>query len=378
MAVILDRLDVALGDRAYPILLVDGPPGATAADLVRDRVPSASRALVVTDSNVGPLYLDGVLGALTAAGLDVSSFEVPAGEASKRLDTVAAVVDAALSRGLLRGDVLVALGGGVVGDITGFAAAILHRGVAFVQVPTSLLAQVDSAVGGKTGVNHAHGKNLIGAFWQPRAVVSSATVLRTLDAREVRCGLAEALKHALIADAALLDTVVAQAAQLRSLEPAATGALVRACCAIKAAVVAADERDHGRRALLNFGHTFGHAFELLLGYGALTHGEAVGLGMVLAARLSERLGAASVGVEQSVVAALDALGLPSDPDADGLPSLDELIDAARGDKKADAGGVRFVVLERVGAAALRRLSWAEVARLLSAPESPRTPEPRSR
>ncbi|TNF30578.1 MAG: 3-dehydroquinate synthase [Deltaproteobacteria bacterium] len=367
MAVILDHLDVALGARAYPIVLVDGLPGEIAAQLVRERIPGATRALLVTDSNVGPLYAEGVRDALAAAGLAVAVVELPAGEATKDLQTIATVLDAALAHGLLRGDVLVALGGGVVGDITGFAAAVLHRGVDFVQIPTSLLAQVDSAVGGKTGVNHARGKNLIGAFWQPRAVVSSATVLRTLDPREVRCGLAEALKHALIADAALLDTVLAEAAALRALDPDATARLVRACCGIKAAVVAADERDHGQRALLNFGHTFGHAFELLLGYGALTHGEAVGLGMVLAARLSERLGVAPAGLEERVRAALDALGLASDPDADGLPDLAALVDAARGDKKADASGVRFVVLEDVGVAALRRLSWDEVAQRLASP-----------
>ncbi|PKN59031.1 MAG: 3-dehydroquinate synthase [Deltaproteobacteria bacterium HGW-Deltaproteobacteria-14] len=371
MAVILDRVDVALGDRAYPILLVDALPGALAAQLVTERVPDAARALVVTDSNVGPLYAAEVVGELAAAGLVTAVLELPAGEASKHLETVSRVVDAALAHGLLRGDLLVALGGGVIGDITGFAAAIVHRGIAFVQLPTSLLAQVDSAVGGKTGVNHASGKNLIGAFWQPVAVVSSMPALQTLDPREVRCGLAEALKHALIADAALLETVLAGAEELRALAPTPTAALVGACCRIKAAVVAADERDRGQRALLNFGHTFGHAFELLLGYGALTHGEAVGLGMVLAARLSERLGVAPCGVEARVRGALAALGLPSDPDAAGLPALPALVAAARGDKKADAGGVRFVVLEAVGAAALRRLSWPEGARHLAPPP----PEP---
>ena len=365
---LIDRIDVALGDRAYPILLVDTLPGAPAAALVAEHLPSAARALVVTDSNVGPRYAAKVARELGAAGLAVDVLELPAGEATKHLDTVSGVLDRALAHNLLRGDLMVALGGGVIGDITGFAASILHRGIDFVQLPTSLLAQVDSAVGGKTGVNHARGKNLIGAFWQPRMVVSSMPILRTLAPREVRCGLAEALKHALIADAALLDRVLAGASELRALAPAPTAALVAACCRIKAAVVAADERDHGSRALLNFGHTFGHAFELLLGYGALTHGEGVALGMVLAARLSERLGVAPAGVEARVRAALDALGLPSDPDASELASLaalPDLIGAARGDKKADAGGVRFVLLPAIGAAVSRRLSWDAVARHLA-------------
>lgn len=366
-------IHVALGDRSYPIVLTPDLPGPGAAALLRDRVPTAARALVVTDANVGPLYAAPVVAALEAEGLSVALLTLPAGEATKTLAVIGAVLDAALDHGVLRGDALVALGGGVIGDVTGFAAAVLHRGVAFVQVPTSLLAQVDSAVGGKTGVNHRRGKNLIGAFWQPAAVVSSAAVLTTLPAREARCGLAEALKHALIADADLLATALSEASALRALDPAPTSRLVAACCRIKAAVVAADERDHGARALLNLGHTFGHAYELLAGYGALTHGEAVGLGMVWAARLSERLGVAPAGLEAQVVHALDAFGLPSDPDAPGRadrPELTALIRAARSDKKADneadGGGVRFVLLTGVGHAVTRRLSWDAIAEALAA------------
>jgi len=356
-APLLARIDVALGDRAYPILLTGALPAAPVTEVVRARVPLARRALLVTDSNVGPLYAGSLVAALEAGGLGVTVVELPAGEATKTLATVGGVLDRALAGGLLRGDVVVALGGGVVGDIAGFVAAVLHRGVAFVQAPTSLLAQVDSAVGGKTGVNHALGKNLIGAFWQPRAVVSSVATLATLPPREVRCGLAEALKHALLADAALLTWCEERAGELRALAPGPSAELVAACCRIKAAVVAADEREGGHRAVLNLGHTFGHAYERLVGYGAMTHGEAVALGMVWAARLSEREGVAQPGLEARVIGASTAMGLPVAVDAPGLPTLDALIEAARGDKKADAGGVRFVLLAEVGAPVIRRLSW---------------------
>ncbi|MFO0749453.1 MAG: 3-dehydroquinate synthase [Myxococcota bacterium] len=366
------ELQVALGPHSYPIVIDDAAPGALAAPLARRVLPPHARTLlVVSDTNVAPLYLGDLASALAAAGYAVRSHVLPAGEAHKDLAAVSAVVDATLGGGLTRHDALVALGGGVIGDITGFAAAIAHRGIAFLQVPTTLLAQVDSAVGGKTGVNHARGKNLIGAFWQPRAVASSQAVLRTLPAREVRGGMAEALKHGFIADPALVAWARANASQLAALDPSATAALVRACCRIKAAVVAEDEREDladGRRAILNFGHTFGHAFESALGYGTLAHGEAVALGMVLAARLSERLGVASTGLEASIVEHLAATGLPCDPDAAHLPRLPALIDAAHGDKKADGqGGVRFVLLEAFGRPLLRRLSWREISAALGAP-----------
>ncbi|PIE18495.1 MAG: 3-dehydroquinate synthase [Proteobacteria bacterium] len=363
----VSEIQVALGaGRGYPIRFVPGLPGPAVAAAARERVPGARRALLVTDSNVGPLYAAGVVASLQGASLATEVFELAAGEASKSLTTIGAAVDRALSARLLRGDLVVALGGGVVGDIAGFSAAILHRGVAFIQAPTSLLAQVDSAVGGKTGVNHAAGKNLIGAFWQPRAVISSAEVLQTLPAREVRCGLAEALKHGYLADAALVARSLARVDALRRLEAEPVAELVADCCRIKAAVVAADERDHGQRVLLNLGHTFGHAYERLVGYGALTHGEAVALGMVWAARLSEREGLAAAGLEAEVAGALAAFGLPHDVAAPDLPGVDALIEAALTDKKADAGGVRFVLLEGVGRGVTRRLSWDRVRALLGA------------
>ncbi len=361
----MTTLTVGLGERSYPIHLVDGLPDATVAreaERVRGR---RGRALVVTDSHVGPLYAAGVRAALEGVGLTVEVVELPAGEATKSLDTIGLVLDRALGAGLGRRDLMVALGGGVVGDLTGFAAAILHRGVSFLQVPTSLLAQIDSAVGGKTGVNHAAGKNLIGAFWQPRAVIASHAVLATLPARERRCGLAEGIKHGLIADPALIDAVQAEPGRLAALEAEPTRALVLASCRIKAEVVASDEREAGRRAILNFGHTLGHAYERLLGYGQLTHGEAISLGMIQAARVSEAIGVAPAGLVAAVRAPLEAVGLPVDTGAPGLPGVPALLDAAKRDKKADGSTVMFVTLAAVGRPLIRTLAWGQIGAALT-------------
>jgi 3-dehydroquinate synthase len=231
-----------------------------------------------------------------------------------------------------------------------------------VQVPTTLLAQVDSAVGGKTAINHAKGKNLVGAFWQPDAVISSAAVLMTLPDRERRCGLAEALKHGFIANANLLHQWEREASALTALAPGPTGAMVEACCRIKAAVVAADEREAGGREVLNFGHTFGHAYERVIGYGAMTHGEAVALGMVLAARLSEKRGVAEPGLATFVASVLARFGLPHEPEAQGLPPMTTLIEAARHDKKGDGETIRFILLSAVGEAQIKNLNWTEIER----------------
>ncbi len=359
------RLDVALGDRTYPIHLIDDLPGALVADVARHLRPRPGVAVVVTDANVGPLYAAEVTDALTAAGFRAPVLTLPAGEATKSLESLGRVLDFAFAHQASRRDLLIALGGGVVGDVTGFAAAVLHRGVDFVQIPTSLLAQVDSSVGGKTGVNHATGKNLIGAFWQPRAVVASQRVLRTLPEREVRGGLAEALKHGLIADARLATWCSEHAPRLRALEPDAVAHLVEACCRIKADVVASDEREGGRRAVLNFGHTFGHAYEKLLGYGTLTHGEAVALGMVLAAHLSEAFADAPRGTAAVVRGLLADLGLPHDPRAPGLPGLRDLVDAAHTDKKAHGKSVGFVLLPRIGSVLIRELHWRHIENALA-------------
>jgi len=345
-------------------VIVPELPGPALAAMAQAVLPEkASRLLIVSDTNVAPLYLEHVARGLSGAAYGVVSHVLPAGEEHKDLAAVASVVDAALAHRLTRHDAIVALGGGVVGDIAGFAAAITMRGLAFLQVPTTLLAQVDSAVGGKTGVNHKRGKNLIGAFWQPRAVVSSQATLATLPDREVRGGLAEAVKHGFIADPELLGWARENHLKLAALDEQALAHLVASCCRIKAAVVAEDERedlDNGRRVILNFGHTFGHAFENVLGYGAITHGEAVALGMVYAARLSDRIFGGRL--EPEVVA---LLGLPNDPFGPQQPSLGTLMDAARGDKKADAvSGVRFVLLEALGKPVVRSLSWGDIAERL--------------
>jgi 3-dehydroquinate synthase len=366
------RIDLELPAPAphrYPIILVDDLPGPHVAAMARAHLsPRARRVLIVSDTNVAPLYLEGLEAALRGAGLDPHRFIAHAHESSKSLVTVSEVLDAAFAARMTREDAFIALGGGVVGDLTGFSASIFQRGVPFIQVPTTLLAQVDSSVGGKTGVNHPRGKNLIGAFWQPVAVISSQRVLWTLPSRELRCGLAEAVKHGFIASPELVDAVLRDAPRLRATDPDATARLVLACCGIKGAVVAEDEREDpesGRRAILNFGHTFGHAFEKLLGYGELTHGEAVALGMVLAARLSERLGVAGPGLEARVVSVLDALGLPCDPDASQWPALDALVEAARGDKKASGDSVRFILLEDYGRPRIERLTWATISQALA-------------
>lgn len=366
------RLYVTIPETAtagYPIEIIDALPGPMVSRVLREVLsPKARRLLIVSDDNVAPLYASDLEAALQAADYLVATLVLPAGEATKSMATIERVLAAAFDLQLSRSDAMVALGGGVIGDITGFAAAIFQRGIDVVQVPTTLLAQVDSSVGGKTGVNHARGKNLIGAFWQPRAVIASQAVLATLPARELRCGLAEAVKHAFIADPALLAAIGSDTEALMRSEPAASARLVAACCRIKSEVVASDPREDpiaGRRALLNFGHTFGHAYEKLLGYGHWTHGEAVAVGMVWAARLSERLAVAPAGLEANVRAVLVALGLPADPEAPGLPGLAALIEAAKGDKKGDASEVRFVLLAHIGEPVLQRISWDAVARALA-------------
>jgi len=368
----MGTLTVDLGDRSYPIHVTPELPAARVASeatRIRRHFGDVQGAplLLVSDTNVGPLYAEGVVTALEEAGFRVTTHTLVAGEPSKSLETVGWVVDAALDAGLGRRDLVVALGGGVVGDIAGFAASILHRGVALIQVPTTLLAQVDSAVGGKTGVNHEKGKNLIGAYWQPRSVVASHAVLETLPERERRCGLAEAIKHGFIADAGLVQRFESESESLARLEAEPIMALVEACCRIKTKVVVSDEREAGNRALLNFGHTLGHAYERLLGYGRMTHGEAVSLGMVHAARVSENIGVGVPGIADHVRRVLESAGLPVDIDDPALPGVDALVEAARTDKKAIGETVRFVLLEKVGSSLIEPLSWDELADALASP-----------
>ena len=314
------------------------------------------RALVVTDETVGPLYLDGVRAALEGAGWSVEALAVPAGEGSKSLGEYGAVVEWALGLGGIdRQTPVLALGGGVVGDLAGFAAATLLRGLPLVHLPTTVVAQVDSAIGGKTGVNHAAGKNLVGAFYQPRVVLADPQTLQTLPDRDFRSGLAEVVKHALIADPGLAGHLEDQWDDLLARERGVLGHVVRDAATVKAQIVAADEHEAGDRALLNFGHTFGHAVEREAGYGTVTHGEAVALGMRAALHLSASLAGGRV--------AGDALPAPFDR-ADALvarlapPALDpaitddQLTEAMQADKKRTARGLRFVVLDDVGRARL--------------------------
>jgi 3-dehydroquinate synthase len=336
------RLTVALQERSYPILIGSGLLGDAA---VYAREVAATDVLVVTSETVGPLYLDRVRAAL--AGRRVHALALPDGEAHKTLATVARIFDALAAAHLHRDACVAALGGGVIGDLAGFAAACYQRGVDFLQLPTTLLAQVDASVGGKTGVNHPAGKNLIGAFHQPVAVIADTATLGTLPPREFRAGLAEVIKHAMIADAAFLDWLDGHLEALLALEPEALAHAVRRSCEIKAAIVAGDERERGRRAELNFGHTFGHAIETAAGYGHWLHGEAVAVGMVMAAALSQRLGWLAEADVQRIRELLRRAGLPVEAPRLGSGRARELMGM---DKKVLEGRIRLVLLRRLGEA----------------------------
>jgi 3-dehydroquinate synthase len=334
------ELRIDLGERSYPILI--GPALLDDAGLVARHVP-ARDVLVVTNETVGPLYLARLEAAL--AGKRVRSVALPDGEQHKNLAVLGRVFDALVEARLNRDACVIALGGGVVGDMAGFAAACYQRGVDFVQVPTTLLAQVDSAVGGKTGVNHPGGKNLIGAFHQPRAVLADLGTLRTLPPRELRAGLAEVIKYGLVADAGFLAWIEGHVAQLLALDMDALAFAVQRSCEIKARIVASDEREQGVRALLNLGHTFGHAIENASGYGEWLHGEAVAMGMLQAADMSQRLGHLSSADVTRVRELLHRAGLPLAAPPIGAARALELMGM---DKKVLAGRIRLVLLRQLG------------------------------
>ena len=342
------------GDAAYSIAIGPGllDDGSRLAPVLRGR-----HVLIVSDDNVAPLYADRVEGALrtTRPSLAVARLVMPAGEQEKTLARFGEVLDALARLGATRDATVLALGGGVVGDLAGFAAACWMRGIDVVQLPTTLLAMVDSSVGGKTAVDLPAGKNLVGAFHAPRAVIADTAVLRTLPDRELRAGLAEVVKYGAIFDAGFLDWLDAQAGALLARDDAALAEAIARCCTFKAAVVARDPFEHGERALLNFGHTFGHAIEAEQGYAgagsaALNHGEAVAVGMVLAARLSTALGRAPASDAGRLQALLRRFGLPT-AIPDGL-APEALLARMRLDKKADANGMRFVLWDRAGAACI--------------------------
>jgi len=341
MTIPTGRLEVELGPRSYPIFI--GPGFISDPDCYAPYI-AGRQVLVVSNETVAPLYLDATESAL--AGLDCHHVILPDGEQYKDLATLNSIFDTLLDERLGRDVTLVALGGGVVGDMTGFAAACYQRGVAFIQVPTTLLAQVDSSVGGKTGVNHALGKNMIGAFHQPRAVIADTDTLETLPDRELAAGLAEVVKYGLIRDAAFFDWLDANRERLLDRDASALVQAIERSCRNKAEVVAADEREVGQRAFLNLGHTFGHAIEAGLGYGTWLHGEAIATGMVLAAELSARLGWLSHADVRRTRALLSGFGLPVDPPRE--LSAERWLALMAVDKKVLAGRLRLVLLRGIG------------------------------
>jgi 3-dehydroquinate synthase len=351
-------VDVAAGASRYPIWIGAGLLGSAAAWA---GLPAAARAVIVTNPTVDALHGAALRRALSSHYPNLTTLALPDGEVHKDWSTLNLVFDHLLATGCDRKTVLFALGGGVVGDMTGFAAATFMRGVPFVQVPTTLLAQVDSSVGGKTAVNHPLGKNMIGAFYQPRRVICDLDTLATLPARELAAGLAEVIKYGPIADAGLLGWLEVHLDALLARDPAALAHAVRRSCEIKAWVVGQDERESGLRAILNFGHTFGHAIEAGLGYGEWLHGEAVGCGMVMAADLSAALGLVPPAFVDRLEALIRRAGLPTRAPALGVVRYLELM---RVDKKAEGGEIRFVVIESPGRASVRAAPDALVAEVI--------------
>jgi 3-dehydroquinate synthase len=335
-------ITVELGERSYPIYIGSGLLGRAG---VLDLHLRGRDVLIVTNEVVAPLYLGRLRGMITRGR--VETLALPDGEAHKDLATAGRILDALVAHRLARDGVVIALGGGVVGDIAGFAAAIYQRGVDFIQVPTTLLAQVDSSVGGKTAVNHKDGKNLIGAFHQPLCVLSDSDTLHTLPDRELSAGLAEVVKYGLLGDPGLFRWLEEHAEALVQRDTDALHRVIRRSCEIKADIVAGDERELGRRALLNLGHTFGHAIERCQGYGDWLHGEAVAAGMVMAARFSHALGLLPAPEVQRVAALIARLKLPVEP-----PRLDpdDFLAAMALDKKVQAGQIRLVLLPALGSA----------------------------
>jgi 3-dehydroquinate synthase len=340
-------IEISLGDRSYPIRigsrLLDDPSTWAA-------VPAAAQAIIVSNTTVGPLYATRLERAIAPRYGKVLHVALPDGEEHKTWSVLNQIFDTLLSHAADRKTVMYALGGGVVGDMTGFAAACYMRGVPFVQVPTTLLAQVDSSVGGKTAINHPLGKNMIGAFYQPRLVVCDLDTLATLPARELSAGLAEIIKYGPIADVEFLAWLETNVDGLMARDPALLAHAVKRSCEIKAWVVGQDEREAGLRAILNFGHTFGHAIEAGMGYGVWLHGEAVGCGMVMALHLSQRLGLIDTPFVERVTALLRKAGLPVVGPALGG---DRYLQLMQVDKKAEGGEIKFVVIDRPGSAAVR-------------------------
>lgn len=338
----MEKIRVDLGENSYDICIGSGL--LRAGDVLREKI-DGGRVFVVSNQMVAGHYLDSVLHQLE--GIDTDVHLMPDGEQFKTLQTLEAIIGDLLANGHNRSTTIVALGGGVIGDTAGYAAATYQRGVSFIQVPTTLLSQVDSSVGGKTAVNHELGKNMIGAFYQPKGVYIDTDTLQTLPERELSAGLAEIIKHGVLADSDYFDVVERDIGRLRQKDGAALIRAIKGSCKIKAAIVAEDERESGKRALLNFGHTFAHAIETGMGYGQWLHGEAVGVGMVMAADLSARLGRCSIAESQRIKALVEKAGLPVSGPSE--VSTDAMLAFMAKDKKATDAGLRFVLIEgRIG------------------------------
>ena len=350
----MHELTVQLGGRSYQILIGSGLMGCT-EPIVNCLV--TPRAMVVTNTTVAPLYLDALTSSLRLAGVRLDGIALPDGEAHKNTDTLSLIYEALLRQRCDRATTIIALGGGVIGDLAGFAAATYQRGVPFIQIPTTLLSQVDSSVGGKTGINHPLGKNMIGAFWQPKLVLADTDALKTLPARELSAGLAEVIKYGLIRDLSFFEWLETNIDQLLSRKPNALAYAIERSCANKAEVVAGDEREtakQGGRALLNLGHTFAHAIETGLGYGEWLHGEAVGAGMVMAGELSRRLGWLKDNDVTRIRSLISRAGLPTTGPKLGVARY---LDLMGHDKKVIAGRLRLVLLKKVGEA----VTWADAS-----------------
>jgi 3-dehydroquinate synthase len=340
----MQTVAVELGSRSYPIHI--GAGLLQRPELIAPHL-SQNKAALVTNPMVGELYLDALASGLNGIGVGVVPIVVPEGESQKTWETLNAIFDQLLAHRCERKTTVIALGGGVVGDLAGFAAAVYLRGVPFIQIPTTLLAQVDSSVGGKTGVNHPAGKNMIGAFHQPRLVLADTSTLNTLPDRELSAGLAEVIKYGLIRDRAFFEWLERDMERLTARDPAALARAVRRSCELKAEVVAEDERETGVRALLNLGHTFGHAIETGLGFGTWLHGEAVAAGTMLAARLSQKLGWLTNADVSRISDLFRRARLPVEAPDLGARRYLELMGL---DKKVEQGRLRLVLLESIGSA----------------------------
>jgi 3-dehydroquinate synthase len=346
-------VSVGLGDRAYVVEVCAGFLSDDA--LLLEKIPKSFYALIVSNERVAPIYLEHLKRKITGHFGKVSSIVLPDGEAEKNWTSLNLILDKLLKTGCDRKTVIFALGGGVIGDMAGFAAAIYMRGIRFIQIPTTLLAQVDSSVGGKTGINHPLGKNMIGAFHQPELVICDVEVLKTLPDRELSAGLAEVIKYGPIFDMNFMSWLEGAIDSLVNKDSASLAYAIQRSCEIKAYVVEQDEKESGLRAILNFGHTFGHAIEAGIGYGTWLHGEGVAAGMVMATELSARLGMVDARFVQRLKTLIQRAGLPvQGPVLDVARNADRYLELMRLDKKSDGGEIRFILIDGPGKAALRK------------------------